>query len=822
MEPCSYQLSRANPVRAMPEDSIAKIPREGGLVATPACQRCRAATVFRIVYDDVPAPLRKAKWIWPGLGFHDLHNGYALFRKEFSLRAVPRRALAWVTADQCYQLWVNGAMVSRGPARGYQENWSYDEVDMRKRLHRGRNIIAIRAYNCGHSTFGYRTEGFAGLLFAAKLGALEIFSDASWPCRRQCEIHRDTVPYSLQLPGHQEWVDLRAGDPAWSDVEYDDGQWERSPEERAWNAPPYGSLEARGIPLMREHRIRPTALIGTGCGKSAKDYATTRDLAALRAGENLRHSPHPGQSAHEVRVPAGTSGHFQSFLFDFGQVVVGSPILTVSGARGGEIIDFLGVEHMDEKALAPFQPVDDHSKARLANRLVCRKGDNTHQFFHHLGFRYALVTVRDNSGDLRISLELAACGYPMDGSGAFECSDPLLQKIWNASAHTQRICALDAYVDTPWREQAQWWGDARIQAWNTFHLSGDARLLRRGIRSIAGQITPDGLTFGHAPTMAHNCVLPDFSLIWLLTLWDHYWQTGSTEALATHADRVATILGYFRNHIDPRTGLVAYDPRYWLFLDWTTIQRDGQPALLNLWLLFALQKMESLVPLTGLPTDFCGVAAWRKRLTASIRKHLLRPDGLVCDGLLPDGKPSKSTSIQAQTLARLCHLSGFRARHALDALLLPWVRGEQATDAPPSAYWCVYPLDWLAEAGYGGEVLAFLRRHWAVMADYGSTFEDYNPDQPAPGHLSRSHAWSAHPVFLLARILGGIRQTAPAWREVSVQPQFLIDRAEANVPTPHGDLLVRWNRSGPKCDVQIAAPEGIRVRAASKFRLLRP
>ena len=80
------------------------------------------------------------------------------------------------------------------------------------------------------------------------------------------------------------------------------------------------------------------------------------------------------------------------------------------------------------------------------------------------------------------------------------------------------MCSLDAFVDTPWREQAQWWGDARVQAWNVFHLNGDTQLFRRGIAQIAAQTLPNGLTYGHAPTMAHECILPDFTLIWLITL----------------------------------------------------------------------------------------------------------------------------------------------------------------------------------------------------------------------------------------------------------------------------------------------------------------
>ena len=81
---------------------------------------------------------------------------------------------------------------------------------------------------------------------------------------------------------------------------------------------------------------------------------------------------------------------------------------------------------------------------------------------------------------------------------------------------------IDAYVDCPWREQAQWWGDARVQAANTFHLSADARMLKRGIRQIAAQEPPNGLTYGMTPTMSHHCILPDYTLTWVMTIWDYY------------------------------------------------------------------------------------------------------------------------------------------------------------------------------------------------------------------------------------------------------------------------------------------------------------
>ncbi|MDR1280362.1 MAG: hypothetical protein LBK99_06025 [Opitutaceae bacterium] len=98
-------------------------------------------------------------WIWPENHQWDIRNGYALFRKAFELPArsgsLPKQAPLFITADQSYRLFVNGVFVARGPARGFQESWPYDEIDIAAHLQTGRNVIAVRAWNPGFGTFQY-------------------------------------------------------------------------------------------------------------------------------------------------------------------------------------------------------------------------------------------------------------------------------------------------------------------------------------------------------------------------------------------------------------------------------------------------------------------------------------------------------------------------------------------------------------------------------------------------------------------------------------------------------------------------------------------
>jgi alpha-L-rhamnosidase len=766
---------------------------------------CRAVNM-KTVADLQAGIFGRSRWLWPVNHHWDIANSYALFRKTVELRVIPVKAPFFITADQSYRLFVNGVLVARGPARGVQSHWPYDEIDLRPFLLRGKNILAIRAHHPGRSTFQYRTEGFAGLLVSASWGKTRIVSDLSWKTIRQESASRDTVQASMQL-FNQEHVDLRREGGDWRSADFDDSAW-GIPADRPWNGAPWFALEPRGTPMLVEKEIPVGTLIGMGEGASAESYRQVRDVVALRHREDRSHRPIPVASGTTLEVKAAKPGVFRSYLIDFGKTVVGNFTFEITGARGGEILDTHYAETIDAATLTPHLVMPTHCRNAIGDRLVCRAGNATHTFYHHNGFRFATLTVRDAAADFRIGLRFHWVGYPLEKKGSFTSSDADLNRIWEACAWTQQCCSLDAYVDTPWREQAQWWGDARVQAWNTFHLNGDTRLFRRGIGQIADQTTPDGVTYGHAPTMAHECILPDFTVIWMMTLWDYYWQTGSTEPFTAHQDTLQKALAYFRDKTDPATGLVGYDDRYWLFLDWTELFKDGAPTVYNLWLLIALEKTALLHRKTRQPKEAASLEAWAKKLRAALAR-LIDRKGLLRDGIDRKGKIVPETSIHAQTLALSAGLVGLNETAVLEKILLPYVRGASSPKAKPSSYWITYVFTLLSEKGAGEDVVAFIKKHWLSMAEHGTTWENF---APARGDESFSHAWSAHPLYHLMQTVGGVVQTAPAWKEITFSPVFTGERCHTVIPSPRGEITAEWARQGDMIDVGLKLPAGVKAR----------
>ncbi|MFH1476148.1 MAG: alpha-L-rhamnosidase C-terminal domain-containing protein [Verrucomicrobiota bacterium] len=758
--------------------------------------------------------LAGAYWIWPGAFHEDRRNVYADFRYDFQVKRNRGPARIVITADQGYLLYFNGKYVGRGPARGYQWSWPYDEYDLGQYARPGHNWISARVYNAGCGTFQYVHQAAYGMICAGEVCGEQIASGAGWIGRVSTANRGDTAKLSVQL-NYQEWMDARVDDQAWIRSGRRPCGWQTPAVRRPCGHMPWHSLEPRGIPNLSHERQVYRRVVAQGAGQCDAHYQTDPNLASpwFRECAQLtwKRIDEFGGGVAGIKIPATGDKELTVVVFDMGRPAIGALMVELSGAAGGEIIDFFFFEVLAVDGRPVLTNPRDGSAIAMSARLILRKGTTRHEFFQMMGHRYLAVIARATRRNLRVQPRLRETIYPMNVKGAFKSGDSELNDIYRICLQTQRVCALDSYVDTPWREQAQWWGDARVQAQNTFHLSADVRLLARGIRSIARQEVPNGLTYGHAPTVAHGCILPDFSLTWILTIWDYYYQTGEIGLFKEQYERIKRVLNYFRTEGQSHNGLLQFDRRYWLFLDWSDLFREGNPALLNLGYVLALEKLAKLARMAGMRREQAELfkahrAHCRKVMTAFWDEN----KKMFCDGITHDGKKVGSYSIHTQTLAILCGLSTSRRKDMIAKLLLPYVRGEEIPGAKPSSYWVTYVYDVLKRSGYGREVVQHIRAGWMPMIPYGGTWETFDMQF---GVHSVTHAWSAHPLYHLAGTLGGVLQNAAAWKNILYQPVIMPEYgfAEIVVPTPQGTICAGWKAKGEKAEVKLELPAGVRA-----------
>src|SRR2546422_8721214 len=95
---------------------------------------------------DLHASRWKAFWVAPAEGPHR-EFGVFYFRKTFNLDSVPEHFVIHASADNRYELFVNGTRVVAGPARGDLNHWRYETIDIARHLREGKNALAAVVSN---------------------------------------------------------------------------------------------------------------------------------------------------------------------------------------------------------------------------------------------------------------------------------------------------------------------------------------------------------------------------------------------------------------------------------------------------------------------------------------------------------------------------------------------------------------------------------------------------------------------------------------------------------------------------------------------------
>ena len=420
-----------------------------------------------------------------------LHNNAAMpsyerdrrihFRREFELTAVPEKALIHVTADARYTLYVNGQWVAHGPARGVQEQWPYDELDIAKFLVPGKNVIAALVYHYGCSNYTYIYAGIHGFLLSGNIGGVNIGTNQQWLVREAPGYTRQVGRCASQY-AFLEHFDCRTGESDWMMPEYQCKEDWGNPKEEALRMPgaaPWTDFIKRYFPMPSMEILTPTL----------------REQGKLLSGANWQETRHLREYLNEDQLIWDGSDNGAK-VFDFGGEVVGHLIFEIESPEDGAVVDFCCFE-----AFREGHPWISLGGTTYGGRLKLKQGINRHELTLPWGMR-AVMTLDRTGGKLNITPSIRETVYPMDIQGKFHCSNERFNDIWKICLNTQRHCMYDAYLDGPWREFAQWWGDALVQAVNTFALSTDDRLLIRGHEIVAARTLPNGLTYGVAPAMS--------------------------------------------------------------------------------------------------------------------------------------------------------------------------------------------------------------------------------------------------------------------------------------------------------------------------------
>jgi alpha-L-rhamnosidase len=722
------------------------------------------------------------------------------FRKVIHLDAKPEHFRVLVSADNRFQLYVNGRRVGEGPARGDFSHWRYATFDLAPFLQSGENLIAATVWQFGiWAPMAQISDRLAFLLEGETTTEAIANTDKHWQVEEERgHMVRPPLPpglWNYYVAGPGERVDLSQYDVDWNRIDSSSKHWVD-----AGLAMRESIFPRESIPLppnrgtAQRWLLYPDPLPQMEFREVAPPHVARATIPSISAFPQSR-----------ATVPA----HMEvSVLLDQGVVVSAYPQLVVSGGKGASIqIVYAEALYDKDQKRGKRDEIADRVALGLTDEFLPDGGRE--RFFMPLWWRtWRYLELRIKTADEPLELETFHTfytGYPFEERGSFRSSDPELGRIREICWRTARLDAHETYMDTAYWEQLQYFGDTRIQALISYTVSGDDRLARQALQAAHDSLLPEGITQSRYPSSLVQ-IIPPFSLTYVNMLHDFWMYREDPQFVAYLLPSTREVLAWFERH-RLEDGFLGHVP-YWNFVDWMSgednfppTDKEGRSTILTLQWIAALRDAAEMEERLGDASLAASYLRQAQRSSASVYRLCWNAKS----ALLADTPDQTHFSEHANALAVLYDVVPARDQVQVMRRLLGEGGSSGRTSlkvSPASYYFQFYVVAALEHAGLGDLYMDTLKP-WREMLAQGFTT---TPETPDPTR-SDTHAWSSHPAYYLNAIVAGVRPASPNFSTVRIQPSLAkLDRVEAVTPHPEGEIRTSFKRNGDGLEASIELP----------------
>ena len=326
----------------------------------------------------------------------------------------------------------------------------------------------------------------------------------------------------------------------------------------------------------------------------------------------------------EIKPVAITEPKPGLHVFNFGQNFAGWARLKVNSKAGTPIIMRFG-EMLNADGTVYRENL---RSARATDTYVCKgKGVETWEpHFTYHGFQYVEVE-GFSAKPTPDALTGIVAHSDNTQTGFFECSNPLLNKIWSNALWGQKSNYFDVPTDCPQRdERLGWTGDTQVFVRTAAYNQDIAAFFTKWLNDLEDEQTAEGAFPNMAPSL-HPGWSPGWSDAGVVvphTLWRHY---GDPRFLASHFDAMVKHVGYYQSRAPgfllPNDG----------FGDWLAIGSDTPKILIyNAYMAHSARLMAEMGEAIGKKAD----AEQGRKLFEDARKafqqKFVEADGKIGNG----------------------------------------------------------------------------------------------------------------------------------------------------------------------------------------------
>jgi alpha-L-rhamnosidase len=403
----------------------------------------------------------------------------------------------------------------------------------------------------------------------------------------------------------------------------------------------------------------------------------------------------------------------------------------------------------------------------------------------------------------------------------FACSDPGLNRIFEAARETFRQNAVDIFMDCPSRERAGWLCDSFFMARVALDLCGNTTIEKNMFENYLLPPRFDHLPEGMLPMCYpadhyDGVFIPNWALWFVIQLEEYQARSGDRELVAALRPRLEGLYEYFQRFTNADGLLEKLES--WVFVEWSAANSFVQDVSYPSNMLYA-----AALAAAGRMYDEPALLDEAEQIREVIRRQSFDGEFFVDNGVRKDGRleVTRNRSEVCQYFAFFFDVATPQTHGELwDRLAHQFGPRRKTTGVfpevhPANAFIGNYlRFELLSHYGMPGQIRKELADYYLYMADRtGTLWENVGSE------ASCNHGFASHVAHSLYRDLLGVRHVDTQNKTVHLRIADVgLDWCEGKLLTPDGPVVVRWWNDNGQTRRHIEIPAGYVLVDSDKGR----
>jgi len=518
-------------------------------------------------------------------------------------------------------------------------------------------------------------------------------------------------------------------------------------------------------------------------------------------------SMQPIRAADTIPVVSMRRFNDTDYVFDLGRNIAGVSSITVRGKRG-TIIRLRHAErlysngHADQSNIdVHYRPTDDTDPFQTDIFILKGEGDETFMpRFNYKGFQYVEIT-SDQPVELNKS---SLTGYFMHSDvpqvGEINSSNPVINKIWQATNNSYLSNLFGYPTDCPQREKNGWTGDAHIASETGLYNFDAISIYEKWMADHRDEQQPNGVLPSIIPSDGWGYEWgngPDWTSTIAIIPWNIYLFYGDTTLLSNCYDNIKRYVDYI-NDLYP-SGLTS-----WGLGDWVPVKSKTPVEFTSTAYYYVdASILANAAKILRRKEDTAKYSALAVKIKNAFNtKYLDRTRAIYGEGLQTElSVPLQWGLVPGELKTRVAANLAKRVEqdnNHIDVGLL----GTKAI------------LNALSENGYAELAYTLASNEtypswgWWMVNGATTLYENWPID--AKSDISMNHIMFGEIGAWLFKGLGGIRPdpAAPGFKNILLEPHFVkgLDSFTAKHQSLYGTIISSWKRRGAEIYYTVTIP----------------